>query len=232
MNESQATKAVSNLTPSHLYTVVQGLAGYYPNPEDDNPPGPWDPVIRIALEAVRRMGPFPEPWRTDVPSHRLSPDPIPWRSSVSDLSLIAIIAQKHPEVWDIIGGALSRVGLNPQPLPPRYAFVKALAESVIQRAEMMQEIADAMDGSEKAIIVVGGRYVNKFTDDICPPYSKIRRFPKPWPPPPDWYPEKLEFPDYAVIGASFDLAARTTFSEPLRAAFAETASNIAANAVR
>ncbi|MDM7922295.1 MAG: hypothetical protein QUS14_08330, partial [Pyrinomonadaceae bacterium] len=81
MNESQPTKAVSKLTPSHLYAVIHGLAGYKPNPEDDNPPGPWGPVIRIALRAVERFGPFPEPWRADGHLRDLGPDPIPWRLS-------------------------------------------------------------------------------------------------------------------------------------------------------
>jgi hypothetical protein len=232
MSESQATKAISNLKPSHLYAIIHGLSGGMPNPEEDNPPGPWDPVIRIALKAVERFGPFPEPWRTDGHFHRLGPDPIPWQVSSRLESLISVIAKKNPEIWDIIGGPFSKVALNPQPLPPRFAFMNALGEAVIERVELMQEIAESMDGGgERGIIVVGGRYLNRFTDELCPPLRKPPKFPKPWPPPPDWYPEELNMIDYMFLGATFDRAAHQTANESLKASFDEAASRIAGNAI-
>jgi hypothetical protein len=60
------------------------------------------------------------------------------------------------------------VALNPQPLPPREAFLIAAARAVIRRAELLQEIAGALfdEGSERGIIIVGG-YTSRFSDDWC-----------------------------------------------------------------
>jgi len=50
--------------PRRAFTsLVSQLVNGYPNPEDPDPPGPWGPVIRRALDRVRRVaGPLPDPW--------------------------------------------------------------------------------------------------------------------------------------------------------------------------
>lgn len=57
-------------------------------------------------------------------------------------------------------------GLNPQPLPPRAAFAVTLAQTVIDRAGLMQDIADgiAREGQQRGIIIVSG-YLSRFIDD-------------------------------------------------------------------
>lgn len=116
------------ITSQKLVSMISHLINYYPNPDDPQPPGPWDPVIRKAYERA---------------SLRMS-------------------SQFQFNSWDL-------VALNPQPLPPRALFSKALAEEVIDRALFMQEIADGMkpDGGERGIIIVGG-IIDKFVDDLCP----------------------------------------------------------------
>ncbi len=71
--------------------------------------------------------------------------------------------------------------LNPQPLPPQAAFLAAVAEEVVDRALLMQEIGDAMSqtGEQQSIIIVGGK-LSQFVDgidELCPRIS--RKFPKP-----------------------------------------------------
>ena len=68
-----------------LHSVVtQLITGGLPNPDDPQPPGPWDPVIRQTLTRIRdRFGPLPDPWRalgsisnrSDAVS--LNPQPLP-----------------------------------------------------------------------------------------------------------------------------------------------------------
>ncbi|WP_156964429.1 hypothetical protein [Methylocapsa aurea] len=57
-----------------LVALVTQLTGGYPNPDDTSPPGPWGPVIRQALERLRRAsGPVPDPWLEVA----LNPQPLP-----------------------------------------------------------------------------------------------------------------------------------------------------------
>ena len=113
-----------------LLALVRAMIGGSRGREDDEhplPPGPWDPVIRVALERIGFFGPQPEPWRVLDRSARL---------------FFAGILARHPEISDAIGGGHSfgdEVALNPQPLPPRYAFLMSVAQALISRAELLQE---------------------------------------------------------------------------------------------
>lgn len=71
-------------------SMVSLLTSGYPDPEDDNPPGPWDPVIRKALARIR-FGPHPDPWAWAA----LNPQPLPPRAAIA-----AALAQ---EVVDSLG---------------------------------------------------------------------------------------------------------------------------------
>ena len=69
-----------HLSARALTALVSQLTTGYPNPEGpENPPGPLDPYIRKALErSVIGAGTSSHLWR--------------------------VIAEKHPEIWDVIGG--------------------------------------------------------------------------------------------------------------------------------
>jgi hypothetical protein len=178
----------------------------YPSDEEPLPPGPWDPIIRTALEqhmgySRRRgeiFGPRPEPWRL----------------------VLASILARHPELFDILGGGPilnpgDEASLNPQPLPPRYAYLTAVVRTVTSRAELLQEMADATarEGEQQGIIIVSG-YLERFVDDFCG--TEFRpRWPFPWPPPP-WWAEELNGIDLMVMATQFDQAAKETFSPDLR----------------
>src|SRR5260221_2330284 len=140
LNPAMSTKQPEShslgISPDKLLAFARAMIGGSKGREDDEhplPPGPWDPVIRVALERV--------------------------------------ILARHPEASDAFGGGHrfgDEVALNPQPLPPRVAFLLSVAQAVIGRAELLQEIADATRRSDEqqGIIIVGG-YTSRFCDEWC-----------------------------------------------------------------
>lgn len=130
------------ISPDKLLAIVRGVArgsAERPTDDDSHPPGPFGPVIR---EAVKH-----------------------W---------LRLLASTHPELYDLpqFGGPIfhdrvSRVALNPQPLPPRYLLMLSLAQAVVSRAELMQDLASAMtnDAEKRGIIIVSG-YVASFVREV------------------------------------------------------------------
>jgi hypothetical protein len=211
-----------HISQEKLLAFVRAMIGGSRGREDDEhplPPGPWDPVIRVALERINVFGPRPEPWDVfgpGVPWRTLEsvfgPKPEPWKV------VLASVLARHPEIFDVIGGGHSfgeEVALNPQPLPPRFAFLVAVAQVVISRAELLQEIGDAISrqGEQQGIIIVGG-YTSRFSDDWCGNGFRLR-----WPfpgPRPHWFTNELDRIDLVVMATQFEQAAKETFSPDLR----------------
>jgi hypothetical protein len=159
--------------------------------------------------------------------------PGPWDSTIRAAAYIRLVfqslARKHPEIFDVIGGGQNpgeAVALNPQPLPPRYAFLTAVAQAVVHRAELLQEItATAAEGeSSRSIIIVGG-YVSRFADDWCGNGFHIR-WPFPGPPPP-WFTEELTGVDLVVLATHFDQAAKESYDRDLAGHFQNASSKFA-----
>ena len=188
-----------HLSARALTALVSQLTTGYPNPDGPEiAPGPLDPYIRKALERVA-MGP-------GVGTNL-------WR----------IIAEKHPEIWDVIGGdPQARVALNPQPLPPRSAFLAGIIVEFAERMTLVAEIADLIPrpGGERGIIIVGG-HVAKFVDDICVNSLHIR-WPMPWPAP-AWFADSLNGADLIVMGTQFQQSAAITMDRDLGRTFADAA---------
>jgi len=190
--------------PKHLSTraltaLVSQLTTGYPNPDaPEETPGPLDPYIRKALErSVVGAGAGTNLWR--------------------------VIAEKHPEIWDVIGGdPQSHVALNPQPLPPRSAFLAAIVQVFAERMTDVAEIADLIPrpGGERGIIIVGG-HVAKFVDDICG-NGLLVKWPFPWPAPP-WFSDSLSGPDLIVMGTQFQQSAVTSMDREIGRTFADAA---------
>lgn len=159
----EATKtAASAISREKFSAFVSALLGHRPDPEGDpQPPGPWDPVIRQAIEKV--FGPHPEPWRTRFES----------------------------------------VALNPQPLPPRWAFGVEFIRLAADRLVLIQEAADAIrTGDERGIIVVGGR-VSELVEFVCGNHFPRRIPPRPGPDPdPRLTGQELVLMGAALIGHS------------------------------
>jgi hypothetical protein len=191
--------APKHLSARALAALVSQLTTGYPNPDGpDSPPGPLDPYIRRALErSVIGAGAGAHLWR--------------------------VIAEKHPEIWDVIGGdPQSRVALNPQPLPPRSAFLAAVIQEFTDRMTLVAEIADLIPrpGGERGIIVVGG-HVARFIDEICGNGMHIR-WPLPSPPPP-WFSDTLNGADLIVMGTQFQQSAVIAMDRDLGRTFADAA---------
>lgn len=234
MKPAQAKQPSLNISQEKLLSFVRAMIGGSTGREDDEhplPPGPWDPVIRIALESTNVFGPHPEPWRVFGPG-------VPWRSIGSVFgprpepwkAIFASIAARHPEIWDAIGGGHSfgaEVELNPQPLPPRFALMVAMAQAVISRAELMQEIADATrrEGEERGIIIVSG-YIARFVDDYCGTQFRLK-YPFPGPRP-RWFAEELGGIDLVVMATQFEQAAKEAFSRDLRQNLADASAKLVA----
>ncbi len=161
-----------------LSFVSHAFSGTNGGREDDEhplPPGPWDPVIRKVARRVSK--PTPEPWREVFGQGLL------WHTEFSASQiLLGLVGATRPEIAGVNGGGrLTIAALNPQLLPPRAAFLTAFAEEVIDRALLMQEIADAMGqtGDERGIIIVSGK-LSLLVDELCGNNFKVKiPFPKP-----------------------------------------------------
>lgn len=218
------TKAVSfQISTDKLFSIISATTGSNSGREDDEhplKPGPWDPVVRIALERMRAF----EPVLTRHSSGSIfGPQPEPWKA------ILASILARHPEIWDAIGGGhnpFASVELNPQPLPPRYAFLIAVVQTLTSRAELIQELADSSQrkGEQQSIIIVSG-HVSRFTDDFCGTGFRLR-----WPfpgPRPHWFAQELTGIDLVVMAAQFDHAGREAFSPDLQQSLANASAKFA-----
>ena len=209
MNSGQTEHQSLHISQEKLLAFVSAMIGGSSGREDDEhplPPGPWDPVIRVALERINVFGPHPEPWKV------FGAHPVPQKV------IFASILARHPEIWDAVGGGHSlgaEVALNPQPLPPRFAFLLSVAQTVISRVELIQEIADATrrEGEQQGIIIVSG-YFARFVDDWCGNDFSLK-YPFPWPRP-NWFAKELDGIDLVVMATQFEQAAKGTFSQDLR----------------
>jgi hypothetical protein len=187
--------------------AVQFLAElFYPNPDDDTPPGPWGPVMRDVLDrlAVGR----PEVWR----ANELPQDPIPWREAVGGSSRYGPL----PDPWRRQAGlevrrALGRAvytWLNPQPLPPeppRIRFMGAIADRM---AEEAYPKANGQPGPFAQLV-----------DEICGNDFRLR-WPFPWPPPP-WWAGDVRGSDLVLAGARMGLLANRAPEGEVRTRLAE-----------
>ncbi len=235
MNTEQAQQQLLHIGQEKLLAFVRAMIGGSSGREDDEhplPPGPWDPVIRVALERISVFGPSPEPWRVfgpGVPWQRIEsvfgPMPEPWK-----IFFTSIFA-KHPEIYDALGGGHSfgeEVALNPQPLPPRFAFLVSVAQTVISRAELLQDIADATPrkGEQQSSV---SAYIARFVergDDEVDPLGRPLKWPGPGPRP-KWWINEFNGIDLVVMAAQFEQAAKEAFSPDLRKHLAHASAKFA-----
>ena len=132
---------------------------------------------------------------------------------------MALNPQPLPPKAALLRSVLDLVSLNPQPLPPKAALASAIAQEVIDRAVLMQEIADAMPraGQEQGIIIVGG-LVSRFIDD-CGNGRLWPKGPVPPKPPRGGQDHRLSTLELLAMGAQFESAARESFNPGVRKQF-------------
>ena len=184
-----------------LVSLVSEFINGYPNPDDPQPPGPWDPVIRRALEAMRhRLGPEPDPWRG-----QMGPHPDPWRAG--KLS------------------SLDWVLLNPQPLPPRYAYAASLAEAVAGSVSAYFELDEALPSEMQGrMSEFATMRLSTFIDDCG--NGRIPRWPFPWPPPWQGEFDPISPVEMLVVGIAFENLAQSAVNERFRGALQESADRL------
>lgn len=188
-----------HLSARALTALVSQLTTGYASPDTPEEwPGPLDPYLRRALERAA-MG------------------------AGVGMNLWGVIADKHPEIWQIIGGD---PGVQHPPgarlLPPRSAFLASVVIEFTERMILVAEIAELIPrpGGERGIIIVGG-HVARFVDEICVNGLHLR-WPLPWPAP-TWYPDTLSGADLIVMGAQFQQSAAIAMDRDLGRTFADAA---------
>jgi hypothetical protein len=130
--EQQSLRIGREQLLSIVSTFIGGAKGHNYD-EHPQPPGRWDSVVRVALEHARLFG------FTDQASHMSGKD----RENESRDPRRIVFQSffgRHPELSGGSSGGHGfgdEVALNPQPLPPRYAFFIAAAQAVIRRAELL-----------------------------------------------------------------------------------------------
>jgi hypothetical protein len=212
MITESTTEQSDQVSQGQLLAVVRALLEGGRSREDGQhaqPPSRWDAVVRSAFERTSAFGPRPEPWNI----------------------ILASILARHPEIWDVIGGGGvihfrgDEASLNPQPLPPREAFFMALAQTVISRAELIQDVADASRGAgeQQGIIIVSG-YLAEFVDEVCGNGFRIK-YPFPGPHP-HWFTHEVESLDLVVMAAQFEQAANEAYSPALRQGLADASAKL------
>src|SRR5664279_5500146 len=155
MNTEQVDQRSIQISPEKLLAFVGEVFGARAGREDDEHPlkkGPWGPVVREALKETNALGlhterrtvfgPSPEPWRTTQSEAGLYSEPAAWKVVLTSLF------EKYPALYDLIPRGVQKrgeeVSLNPQPLPPRLAFLAAVAHTVINRVELLHDVAHSI----------------------------------------------------------------------------------------
>lgn len=70
MNTEQAQQQLLHIGQEKLLAFVRAMIGVSSGREGDEhplPPGPWDPVIRVALERISVFGPGPQLGESFIP---------------------------------------------------------------------------------------------------------------------------------------------------------------------
>lgn len=198
MDTVQATSQQN--IPKALLHLVQAITNGGAHAEaEQGPAGPWDSAIREALEPLTVFGPGdPEPWRMLA------------RNKADDI--LKILVGKHHDADDAWHPHLPQIA--------SHAFWSAVARTVVKRAEMMQEIAEAgkMPAADGATA-----YIARFTDDYCGNGIRLK-----WPPGPhpDWLERGPDSTDMLVVAALFQQAASEAFNPALQKGLAAASAKI------
>jgi hypothetical protein len=118
-----------------------------------------------------------------------------------------------------VANILDLIALNPQPLPPKAHVLRAIAQEVVSRTELLQELATAAE--QHGIIIVGG-YVDSFVSEFCGNGFRLPWF-RPGPPPPHWSHGELDGADLLVLAGYFAQGAQHAFNPQLRGVLAHAA---------
>ena len=165
--------------------------------------------VSALLSLFERLSGFPNP-DDSTPKG-------PWGGVIRRaLDSVRSILGPSPQPWHSV--------LGPSPDPWRAAFAQALAQEVIDRAMLMQEVADALPqaGATHGIIIIGG-FVNHFIDD-CGTGRVKAHFP--FPPPRHHGDDNLTAHELLVMAAEFQQSAAETDNAGLRREFSKASERL------
>jgi len=137
-----------------------------------------------------------------------------------------VIRRAEERVRDVLGPSPDpwRQAFTPVPDPWRAGYAQALAQEVIDRATIMQEVADALPqvGNTHGIIIIGGM-LGRFIDDCGT--GRIRQGHRP---PPPRHTDDLRMAAFELVSmaAQFEQSAAATNHEGLRQEFAKASARL------
>lgn len=177
-----------NISARAMASLVSELIGGTVGYPDPDHPTPPGPWDPYIRKALARLGLM------------VGPTPEPW----------ATVFGPGPQPWQ-------RAALNPQPLPPKAAFAAFIAQEVIDRVLLVQEVAEVIAGAGQSpsSSIVGGM-VSRFIDD-CGNDRLWRK--RPFPPPKGEPDDKLTALELLVMGAQFEQSASAIANEQLQQEF-------------
>jgi hypothetical protein len=217
-----------HISPEKFLAFVSEMMGANVGHEDDEhatPPDRYASLVREALDRIPVNAPHwtnfdPNPSHGGTRRSEFGPQP---ESAAWGVALTSLF-EKYPALYDLIPRGVQKrgeeVSLNPQPLPPRLAFLAAVVQKVVSRAELLHEVAGAIadEGERRGIIIVGG-HLSRFCDEFCGNnFRLIWPFPGPHP---NWFTTELRGIDLIVMATQFHRAAKEAFSPDLSQHFAD-----------
>jgi hypothetical protein len=227
MTFTQSDPSLPKSKREPLLRVVHDLLGSPDRPDDSasvarRPPAPgrWDAVVRSAVRQLYAAGPSPEPWKAQAGG----PGPQPWQP------WRAYVGARHGDAW-----------LNPQPMPPRYAFLLAISDVFLNRVELIHEAATVLQDADQRSIASLEAHVALFVSDLCGtewklanPFSPTPPFPGGWPPgvptppQPPWprWSTELDGLDQLVLALPFERAAQRAFHRDMARILADAAGRL------
>jgi hypothetical protein len=144
--------------------------------------------------------------------------PGPWDPVIRKaLSQIGSKYRPSPDPWILREYFGEQVALNPQPLPPRLAYIAVLAQEVVNSIVNLQDLTETLPGDFQAQIAqVANQRLQIFLDDYCgtPP----RKSPFPFPHPREGFIEGFHPLELVIIGAQCEAAATTLVNGELQQA--------------
>ena len=159
-------------------------------------------ISRKALVSI--LSPFLE---YPDPNNPLPPGP--WDSVIRKaFNQIRYQLGPQPEPWiTSVQNPLIQVALNPQPLPPRLAYITVLGQEIVNSIANLQDIADTLPDSQARVREIASQRLQAFLDDYCG--TSPRRNPFPGPRPRSEVIEGFSPLELIIIGTQFEAAATT-----------------------
>lgn len=144
--------------------------------------------------------------------------PGPWDPVIRKaLSQMGWKFRPSPDPWILREYFGDQVALNPQPLPPRFAYITVLAQELVNSIVNLQDLTETLPGDfQVQIAQVANQRLQIFFDDYCgtPP----RKSPFPIPYPKNEVMEGFRPIELVVLGTQLEAAATTLTHQDLQQA--------------